>query len=291
MLAKPKQRPDDSDELFSQSGRYTRTATPSSQMNFAVRPLDRDGFVPLYFQIQSALTEKIRSGELREGDPLASEWDLACAYKVSRGTARQALHELKASGYASSQRRRGTFVTKGKTGKHRTQLCGFTENILQRGMVPTSRVLEQEVVDANVELAESLEVELGAPVMRLCRLRLADAVPVTVEKTYIAVRTFPGIEQIDFVERSLYRTLREQFGVGIDWAVEAIESLPATREESDLLKIPVKTCVLSISKNTVAVDRRPIEVTISRCRTDLYRSLVCSPATIIHLGARTYEDE
>ena len=212
-----------------------------SQIKTTERPLDRKGFVPLYLQIQSALVEKIHSGELREGDLLTSEWQLARAYHVSRVTAREALHGLKTSGYASSLRGRGTFVTKPKRDKPLTQLRGFTEEIAARGMVPASRLLEQRVIEATAELAESLEVQVGSPVMGLRRLRLADDIPMAIEKTYISLSRFPGTQQINFGEQSLYQTLREQFSVHVAWAAETIEILPATREESRLLEIPAKT--------------------------------------------------
>jgi GntR family transcriptional regulator len=249
------------------------------------RPLDRKGFVPLYFQIQRALVEKIHSGELQEGDLLTSEWQLARAYHVSRVTAREALHGLKTSGYASSLRGRGTFVTKPKLEKPLTQLRGFTEEITQRGMVAASRLLEQTVIDPNVELAGSLDVQVGTPVMSLRRLRLADGIPMAVEKTYISLSHFPGIEQINFEEQSLYQTLRDQFNVHVAWAAETIEIVPATREESRLLRIPAKTGVLSISRNTITEDRVPIEVTVSRYRADRYRALIYIPATAIRVGA------
>jgi GntR family transcriptional regulator len=261
------------------------------QVASAVRSLDKNGFVPLYYQIQRMLIEKVLSGELREGDLLPSEGELARVYQVNRLTARQALHGLKTCGYAFSQRGRGTFVTVSRVEKNQTQLRGFTEDIMQRGMVPTSRLLEQRVVDANDKLAESLEVQIGTPVMMLRRLRLADGIPMAVEKTYIALRQFPGLERFNFIEHSLYHTLREQFGVRVAWAAEAIEVLPATREESDLLDIPAKTSVLSISRNTITAERIPIEVTVSRYRGDRYRALIRIPAATIHIGARIYEEE
>jgi GntR family transcriptional regulator len=267
-----------------------RMTTTPSQTASAVRSLDKNGFVPLYYQIQRALMEKIHSGELRRGDLLASEGELARFYQVSRVTARQALQGLKASGYAFSQRGRGTFVTKSKIEDQQSQLRGFTEEIMQRGMVPSSRVLEQGVVDASNELAENLEVQIGAPVMILRRLRLADGTPMAVEKTYVSLARFPGIERTDFAEQSLYHTLREQFGVRVAWAAEAIEVLAATREESELLDIPAKTSVLSISRNTITAEQTPIEVTVSRYRGDRYRALIRIPAATIHIGERVYEE-
>jgi GntR family transcriptional regulator len=268
-----------------------RLSRVPSQTASIERPLDRNGFVPLYFQIQRALVEKIHSGELQEGDLLTSEWQLARAYHVSRVTAREALHGLKTSGYASSQRGRGTFVTKPKFDKPTTQLLGFTEEIAQRGMVPTSRLLEQRVVDADFELAESLKVQVGTPMMMLRRLRLADGIPMAIEKTYISLSHFSGIERINFGEQSLYQTLREQFGVHVAWAAETIEIIPATREESRLLKIPPKTGVLSITRNTITEDRVPIEVTMSRYRADRYRALIYIPATAIRIGSTIYKED
>ncbi|NYF91600.1 GntR family transcriptional regulator [Tunturibacter empetritectus] len=266
------------------------TTTPS-QTASAVRSLDKNGFVPLYYQIQRALIEKIHSGELRKGDLLASEGELARAYQVSRVTARQALQGLKARGYAFSQRGRGTFVTKSKVEEQLSQLQGFTEETMQRGRVPSSRVLEQRVVDADNELAEDLEVQIGAPVMILRRLRLADGTPMAVEKTYVSLRHFPGIELTNFAEQSLYHTLREQFGVRVAWAAEAIEVMPATWEESELLDVPANTSVLSISRNTITAERMPIEVTVSRYRGDRYRALIRIPAATLPTSERIHEEK
>src|SRR5258705_9389155 len=68
--------------------------------------------------------ENTHSGELSEGDVLASEEELARTYQVSRTTARQALHGLKTSGYAYSQKGRGTFVTRPKPEKN-IMWCSF----------------------------------------------------------------------------------------------------------------------------------------------------------------------
>lgn len=246
-----------------------------------VHPLDKNGFIPLYYQIQRVLMEKIHSGELTEGDLLASEEELARVYRVSRMTARQALHGLKAGGYALSEKGRGTFVTKPKLEKNIMHLRGFTEDMKQRGMVPSSRLLEQTIVEASEELADTLKIEPGMSVMKLRRLRLADATPMALEESNIPLRQFPGLERINFAEQSLYYTLREKYGVRVAWADETIEALPATREESELLTIPRKASVLSISRVIITTEQMPIEVTCSRYRGDRYRALIRIPTTTI----------
>jgi GntR family transcriptional regulator len=251
-------------------------ATPSS-----AHPLDKNGFIPLYYQIQRALMEKIHSGELLEGDLLPSEEELARSYQVSRMTARQALHDLKTRGYALSQKGRGTFVTKPKLEKNIMHLRGFTEDMKQRGMQPSSQLLEQTVVTAGENLADSLKIGKESTVMKLRRIRLADGIPMALEESFIPLRPFPGLERINFAKKSLYYVLRENYGVRVAWADETIEALPATREESDLLTIPKRASVLSISRIIITTEQTPIEVACSRYRGDRYRALIRIPTTTI----------
>jgi GntR family transcriptional regulator len=247
----------------------------------AVRPLDKGGFIPLYFQIQRTLMDQIRSGELSEGDPLPSEEELGRVYHVSRMTARQALHGLKTNGYAVSQKGRGTFVTRPKLEKNIMHLRGFTEDMKHLGMEPSSKLLGQTVVGATAELAEKLRVESNESVMHLRRLRLADGIPMALEDSCIPLSQFPGLEKISFAKRSLYSVLRETYGVRVAYADEVIEALPATLEESELLTIAKKSSILSISRIIMTTEEVPIEFACSRYRGDRYRASLRIPTTTI----------
>jgi GntR family transcriptional regulator len=260
-----------------------RSAENGAQENqtSVVQPLDKNGFIPLYHQIQRVLMEKIQSGALSEGDPLASEEELSRIYQVSRMTARQALHGLKVSGYAFSEKGRGTFVTRPKLEKNIMHLHGFTEDMRQRGMKASSKLLEQSVITGNNDLSEKLKLNLGDHVIRLRRLRLADGIPMAIEESHVPLRRFPGLERIDFARNSLYATLRERYGVRVGYADETIEALPATREESELLTIPSRASVLSISRIILTTQESPIESACSRYRGDRYRASIRVPMTAI----------
>ena len=246
-----------------------------------VQPLDKSGFIPLYYQIQHALMEKIQSGDLGQGDPIPSEDELSRTYQVSRMTARQALHGLKVNGYAFSEKGRGTFVTRPKLEKNIMHLQGFTQDMRQRGMTASSRLLEQSVVQATEDLREKLRLNPGEQVMRLRRLRLADGVPMALEESHVPVQRYPGLEHADFARGSLYTTLREQFGVRVGYADEIIEALPASREESELLTVPSRASILSISRLIFTTQETPIESACSRYRGDRYRALIRVPMTAI----------
>jgi GntR family transcriptional regulator len=254
---------------------------PKVRTEHTVQELDKRGFIPLYYQIHTALMDKILSGDLSEGDPLASEEELSRSYKVSRMTARQAHNGLKKSGYAVSEKGRGTFVTRPKLEKNIMHLQGFTEEMRQRGMKPGSRVLEQTVIAPNETLMTKLKLKSDDRVMLLRRLRLADGIPMAIEESHIPLSVFPGLDLINFSKHSLYDVMRESYGVRVGYADETIEALPATREEAELLTIPKKVCVLSITRIIMTDHDSLVEWSCSRYRGDRYRASIRVPMTSI----------
>ncbi|WP_370561397.1 GntR family transcriptional regulator [Edaphobacter albus] len=72
--------------------------------------MDRESFVPLYLQIKSWLLSKIEAGQLSQGDVIPSETQFTSALRVSRGTVRQALFELRLEGYLVRKKGLGTFI-------------------------------------------------------------------------------------------------------------------------------------------------------------------------------------
>ncbi len=73
--------------------------------------LNRQSGVPLYQQIASAITNDIRRGRLRPGDPLPGTRTLARSLGVQRLTVVSAFDELVAEGWIVTRRTRGTFVS------------------------------------------------------------------------------------------------------------------------------------------------------------------------------------
>jgi GntR family transcriptional regulator len=255
--------------------------SPASPEEQDVVSLDKQGFIPLYYQIQQVLLEKIERGELAEGDLLDSEEELARRYQVSRMTARQALHGLKSRGVAVSHKGRGTFVRRPKLEKNIMHLQGFTVDMRQRGMTPASRLLEQTIAAPTEEQCAKLRLRPTARVLRLRRLRLADGIPMAVELSHVPLNAFPGLETYDFETRSLYEVLRDRYGVRVGWADEVIEAQPATVEEAELLTIPRRASILSITRVIITTDETPVEMACSRYRGDRYRASIRIPATNI----------
>ena len=64
-----------------------------------------------YYKMHHDLEEQIHRGELRAGDRVPSENQLAAAYQVSRQTVRKALAILEQEGYIYAMHGKGTFVS------------------------------------------------------------------------------------------------------------------------------------------------------------------------------------
>jgi GntR family transcriptional regulator len=75
--------------------------------------LNRQSFIPLYYQIKAWLMDSMARGELLQGDPIPSEDTIARESGVSRMTVRQAVNDLRIEGYVIRAKGRGTFVAPG----------------------------------------------------------------------------------------------------------------------------------------------------------------------------------
>src|SRR5262245_11919193 len=73
--------------------------------------LDARSSLPLFLQIARAVTDGVRSGRLRPGEPLPGSRTLAATLRIHRNTALAAYRELEAEGWIVTSAARGTFVS------------------------------------------------------------------------------------------------------------------------------------------------------------------------------------
>src|SRR3954467_5197546 len=110
--------------------------------------------LPAYQKIQGSIRERIDAGDLKPGDAVASERELARMHKVSLMTARHALAGLEREGVVERRRGPGTFVAAPKI--HFNKLMSYTEHMSSRGLSPRSRVLVAKIVEHDAEVAARL---------------------------------------------------------------------------------------------------------------------------------------
>lgn len=208
--------------------------------------LDGGSHVPLYLQLSSALIAQIGSGELKPGDRIPSERELAAELGVSRITARQAIDMLLRNGLVYREQGRGTFVAEPKM-RGLKGFLSFTEDILSRGMQPGTRVLKQELAEADEAEQTRLKLQPGEKVLRLVRLRLANGAPVALQSSVLPARICPGLEHEDLTDKSLFSVLRQKYFVHPAWTEAEVEARSAAAEEAELLRLAPGDPVLVIT--------------------------------------------
>jgi GntR family transcriptional regulator len=122
----------------------------------------RSGGEAKYHQVADRIRAGIQSGELRPGQALPTEKQLAAQYGVSRPTVRAALATLRAEGLIDAQQGRGAFVRL-RPAMRRVPAPQLSEAVTQRNIRPEAqqRIIEAAPTSVRGAVAELLGVEDG----------------------------------------------------------------------------------------------------------------------------------
>lgn len=101
---------------------------------------------------------------------------------------------------------------------------------------------------------------VGIEVVSLHRVRLVDGNPVAYEAAYLVSTLCPGIrEKHDFAQESLYKVLREEYNLPLEWARQQFQARLPFANEQKLLEITANTLVLINGRVTYTTGDKPIE--------------------------------
>jgi GntR family transcriptional regulator len=231
-------------------------------------PLGRVGGMSKQEEARDRVLDLIES--LAVGQAIPSERQLTSDLGVSRLTVRAALDELVRDGYLDRRHGSGTYVTEPKIAQP-LSLTSFSEDMRRRGMVPGSRTLELTTTTAGARLAHRLGVSPEAKLIRVKRLRLADAKPMAMEVLHVPEVLVPGLNKADFENQSFYELLQERYGITITTGTQTIEPTVTNEEESEVLGVPLHTPAFLFERTTVSESGRIVEFVRSIYRGDRYR--------------------
>ena len=226
--------------------------------------------VPLYQQIFVILQNKIQSGTLEPGDPVASEQELCAEFGVSRITARRALNELAERGLVERQRGRGTRVLQSPAQPVRASIDGLLENVGRMGRNTTVEVLQSETLPAGKEVARALQIDPDDPVVRAVRVRHLGGEPMSYLVTAVPPDIGQRISGQDLSSVPLLLLL-ERAGVPVATAQQTISATLADAEVAAALGIATGAPLIEVRR--VVFDRasRPVEYIRILYRPDRYQ--------------------
>lgn len=234
--------------------------------NFKV---NKDIPMPLYYQLQQTIIEKINSGIFEENEIFPTEQVIIKESGLSRTTVRQAIDNLVNEGYLEKRRGVGTFVTSRKRNYWDLEkLRSFREEVEMRGSVSSTKLLFIEKIDSNEKLGKIFGEDIKK-FYKLERLRYRDETPVILVTTYVPMNYAEGLEKYDLSNNSLFDILKKDYGVKIGYAEKEFRSNIVDKNDANYLDIGEGAPIQKV--DTITYDEKgiPIEYSISRDRGDI----------------------
>jgi len=217
----------------------------------------KPGPIPHYHQLQIILRERIESGEFKPDDQFPTEAQLCQEYGTSRGTVGRAIKILVDEGWLRREQGRGTFVTRPSLSSVFFRLVNFAEDMRQRNLDPSTRLLNRKVILANEEIAARLQIPEGKKVIKITQLRLADGRPMAYETRHLAYDLCPQLMDEDLEHQSLHSLLIDKYDIPLIRTCHTVEARVLSEEEAGLLEAEPGSAGFFIDRITYVAHDRP----------------------------------
>ncbi len=229
-------------------------------------------FSPLYELVKRAILERIISGEWPPGEFLPSEQTLANEYGVSQGTLRKALNTLTDEKLLIRYQGKGTAVSMLSEKDKRSPFMHFYDRSCRRVSSFQCRNFTLDTGISTEEEMRALRLEQEEPVTRLDRVRLFDGKPVVNERVVVVASLFPRMDSLpcDIFPSRLYAFYQSRFGVTVARSSETIDTVRATREDSERLSVEEGEPLLRVSRISLDLRGKSVEYRLSHINTRDY---------------------
>ena len=163
--------------------------------------------VPRYHRIAEALRERIRVGELPSGARLDNQRQLAKSFGVTLMTLRQALELLEREHLITRRHGLGTFVAAPSIDYDILQLRRFAGDLSAKGEHVATRLLGTRFAAPDRRVAEALRLSGRPRVLVLERLRLVDAHPMGLQRSFLPSPLGDEVIRADLALTPLHQVL------------------------------------------------------------------------------------
>jgi len=211
--------------------------------------LDPNAAIPLHYQLFRILRQFAHQHDLATDDRLPPEELVARVFGVSRPTAARAIRGFVEQEQLTRTPGRGSFFRSDQ----RLDLTLLADSLSVLDAVRPPHQLTTEVITQNLTGSIPRTVQrLGLPpdtvAVFLRRLRSIDGQPVMVCDSYLPADRFPGLQNEELIQGSLYATLARLHGVNIVESRRFIEIAELSdRDVMGLLNVPILTPVFALT--------------------------------------------
>lgn len=234
----------------------------------APQQIDR---VPKYRKIKDELMRGILSGDYSPGSCLPSESELVKRFGVSRVTIRTALDLLSEAQLVDGHQGKGHVVRNLTAIQDLGRLQGFGEIMAPLGVAARSQVLGATQVKAPPDVAQALQLERGAPVIRIERLRIAANLAMSMDISFFPLDIGEPLLGLDLANVDIFKLIESSLGVEIGFADIVMDVVAPEQAVRDQLGLGANETLIRIERLTYDPRCRPIDFEYLFGRADAHR--------------------
>ena len=228
----------------------------------------------IYLEIMNDIINNIQAGIYTPGMYLPTEKELMQRYGASRGTIRKAIDELTKKGILSKKENVGSFVCYPRIEKGLSKLTGFSEDIIQRGGIPSSKLISFEEKSPSLVIKEALNMKDNENIYEIIRIRYDNKIAVAREIMNISSRICPNLLDYNLEKESIYHLLENEYHIKLETAIQTVEPSKATKEDIKVLDSKVNDLLLHCIRVSYLNNGVPVEYTETWYRSDRYKFMV-----------------
>lgn len=192
---------------------------------------------PFYTQIKRMLSDDIAKGKYLPNERIPSEIELANLLNVSRMTMNKVINELVREGVLYRHQGKGTYVASRKIDQWFFKITSFNRDMLSRGFVPTTSVLENVVVNAPKDVQIALKLSPKERVIFIKRLRYANNEPIMLESRYLNYKLCKRILKEPLGKESIHDLLINKYGLPLTKVGQYLEAIQISKDDAKFLGV------------------------------------------------------
>lgn len=219
--------------------------------------------IPVYYQLEEDIKQKIKKGIWKAGQCISSERELAEEYGISRMTVRQSIGELVQEGILIREKGKGTFVCKPKV--KQKDIMSFSEIIEKSGRTLKTDVIDFKIIDRPAEFDDIFEFN---KLYKVNRLRIVDNDIVADEIAYIPCEYCEDMN-VDMLKGSLFNIFKEN-GYEIKSSDASVTAVNMNEKYRRLFNVNSNVPLLKIKSNFFTDDNKILYAEDSIYRSDKY---------------------
>ena len=217
----------------------------------------------LHEEVKRRIIGSLSEGRWKHAEAIPSEAVLARRFKVSVGTVRRAVSDLVTENVLVRRQGSGTYVAS-HTRDYMLSVFFWIVDDKDRKELPRVEILSYRDTRADAATARRLQVQPGAPLIRVRALQRIGGRPMMVDDIRMPKAVFPALSEPEFRRRSgtIYGFFQERFGVTVVRVVERLQARAAPGKVSAALGLPELAPVLRIERTAYTYGDAPVETRI-----------------------------